>query len=157
MRTLGLPVGDDYSFADDINLSGQVVGGAGAFNSAAGQHGAVWLHGAAYDLNTLVAPTTLHITEAEYINNRGEIAAKAVLPPNANGVTYQRAVLLIPADEADREGIVQNTPPRTSVAPAVAQSSATSCPTVASLLAQFKPEPVRARLARSTHPTCLGS
>jgi probable HAF family extracellular repeat protein len=41
---------------------------------------AFWSNGHGYDLNTLVAPSALHLTSAEYINSRGEIVGHGVLP-----------------------------------------------------------------------------
>jgi probable HAF family extracellular repeat protein len=55
----------------------------------------LWTDGHAYDLNTLIAPSALHLTNADYINDRGEIVANGVLP---NG--DQRVVLLIPNTSA---------------------------------------------------------
>jgi probable HAF family extracellular repeat protein len=51
----------------------------------------LWSHGQGYDLNTLIAPSALHLTSAEYINDQGEIVGHGVLP---NG--GQRVFLLIP-------------------------------------------------------------
>jgi probable HAF family extracellular repeat protein len=51
----------------------------------------LWSNGHAYDLNTLIAPSALRCTNADYINDQGEIVANGVLP---NG--DQRVVLLIP-------------------------------------------------------------
>jgi probable HAF family extracellular repeat protein len=50
----------------------------------------LWSHGHAYDLNTLIAPSPLHLLHAEYINDQGEIVGHGVLP-NGN----QRIFLLI--------------------------------------------------------------
>jgi len=50
----------------------------------------LWHDGHGYDLNTLIAPSRLHLTEATYINDQGQIVAVGVLP---NG--DQRVVLLI--------------------------------------------------------------
>jgi probable HAF family extracellular repeat protein len=51
----------------------------------------LWKHGSAFDLNTLIARTRLHLTDAVYINGRGEIVCAAVLP---NGDDH--IVLLVP-------------------------------------------------------------
>jgi probable HAF family extracellular repeat protein len=73
-----------------INNREQVVGSIG--NCRGHQLGAMlWENGSAVDLNTLVAPSALHLTEAEYISDRGEIVAFAVLP-NSN----QHVVLMEP-------------------------------------------------------------
>jgi hypothetical protein len=50
----------------------------------------LWSHGQAYDLNTLIAPSALHLASAEYINDQGDIFGHGVLP---NG--DQRVFLLI--------------------------------------------------------------
>ena len=50
----------------------------------------LWSHGQGYDLNTLIAPSALHLASAEYINDQGEIVGHGVLP---NG--DQRVFLLI--------------------------------------------------------------
>jgi probable HAF family extracellular repeat protein len=51
----------------------------------------LWDHGSAYDLNSLIAPSQLHLDSAEYINDKGEIVGHGTLP---NG--DQRIFLLIP-------------------------------------------------------------
>jgi probable HAF family extracellular repeat protein len=51
----------------------------------------LWRHGQPVDLNTLIAPTTLHLTEADHINDRGEIIGYGVLP---NGNVHN--FLLVP-------------------------------------------------------------
>jgi hypothetical protein len=40
----------------------------------------LWAGGHAYDLNTLVAPSTEHLTAAQYIDDQGDILAQAQLP-----------------------------------------------------------------------------
>jgi len=39
-----------------------------------------WSHGHAYDLNTLIAPSAMHLITAEYISDQGEIVGGGVLP-----------------------------------------------------------------------------
>ena len=74
-----------------INNREQVVGSIGDCHGH--QLGAMlWENGSAIDLSTLIAPSALHLTEAEYISDRGEIVAVAVLP---NG--HQHVVLLEPS------------------------------------------------------------
>jgi probable HAF family extracellular repeat protein len=51
----------------------------------------LWYRGAAIDLNSLIGQSGLHLSSAEYINDRGEIVGHGVLP---NG--DQRVFLLIP-------------------------------------------------------------
>jgi probable HAF family extracellular repeat protein len=87
-----------------INAGGQAIGNA---TDCQGQALAavLWVHGSASDLNTLIAPSSLHLTEAEYIDDRGEIVAFATLP-NGN----QHVVLLVPSGLAASEGLRSNAP-----------------------------------------------
>jgi probable HAF family extracellular repeat protein len=55
----------------------------------------LWYHGSAYDLNSLIAPSPLHLNSAEYINDKGEIVGHGTLP---NG--DQRIFLLIPTEDS---------------------------------------------------------
>jgi probable HAF family extracellular repeat protein len=74
------PVGGASSAsANRNNDSDQVVGNE---NDADGNEiiAALWSGGHGYDLNTLVAPTSLHMTSAEYIDDRGDIVAHGVYP-----------------------------------------------------------------------------
>lgn len=78
------------SNAGSVNASDEAVG------NATDCHGdelaaVLWRDGSAIDLNTLVAPSDLHLTSAEYINDKGEIVGFGKLP---NG--QQRVFLLIP-------------------------------------------------------------
>jgi probable HAF family extracellular repeat protein len=90
MRDL-LPVnGAPCSNAFSVNSRDEVVG------NATDCHGhelaaVLWKNGNAIDLDTLVAPSELHLSSAEYINDQGEIVGHGVLP---NG--DQRVFLLIP-------------------------------------------------------------
>ena len=94
MTDLGTVNGSTCSTANSINARGQVVGSSGicgvggfAFLSESGQP--------VVDLSTLVLPgSNITVTDAAYINDRGEIAGSGVLP---NGDTH--AVLLIPDGE----------------------------------------------------------
>jgi probable HAF family extracellular repeat protein len=87
----GLPPtgGAPWSFAQGVNDSGLVVGGD---SDTKGQELAAvaWAGGRSYDLNTLIAPSRLHLVIAEYVDNRGDIVGHGVLP---NG--DQRVFLLI--------------------------------------------------------------
>ena len=78
------------SDATAINDSGVVVGATNDChdNSIAAM---VWRHGHATDLNTLIAPTSTHLTKALYLSQRGEIVGESVL---ANGDHHM--FLLIP-------------------------------------------------------------
>jgi probable HAF family extracellular repeat protein len=78
------------SSATAINDSGVLVGDTNDChdNSIAAM---VWRHGHAADLNTLIAPTSTHLTKALYLSERGEIVGESVL---ANGGHHM--FLLIP-------------------------------------------------------------
>lgn len=101
MTNLGTLQGDDCSLATNVNSGGQIVGSS--FPCAGGSsHAFLWERGAIIDLNTFALPgSNLQLTEATFINDRGEIAGNGVLP---NGDTH--AFLLIPCDENhfDAEG-----------------------------------------------------
>ena len=90
MRDL-LPVDNaPCSNSNAINNPGEVVG------NIAGCHGGelaavLWSHGQGYDLNTLIAPSALHLVSAEYINDQGEIVGHGMLP-NSDQLVF----LLIP-------------------------------------------------------------
>jgi probable HAF family extracellular repeat protein len=78
------------SNANGMNNHDQVVGNA--TNCFGGDLSAViWNEGVPTDLNTLIAPSPLHLTESVNINNRGEIIGYGVLP---NGNVHN--FLLIP-------------------------------------------------------------
>jgi probable HAF family extracellular repeat protein len=84
------PVGGaPWAFANSVNDHGQVVGNE---TDAKGNErfAALWSGGHGYNLNTLIAPSALHLTSAEYINDLGEIVGHGVL---RNG--HQRVFLLI--------------------------------------------------------------
>jgi probable HAF family extracellular repeat protein len=94
MTDLGTLQGDDCSLATNVNSGGQIVGFS--FPCAGGPlHAFLRERGSLIDLNVLVPPGSgLQLTEATFINDRGEITVQGVLP---NGDT--RAVLLVPCDE----------------------------------------------------------
>jgi probable HAF family extracellular repeat protein len=96
MTDLGTADGDPCATAFFVNSQGQVVGDSGAcFHSAR-----AWLWengGPIVDLNTLAIPGSgLHLVDAEYINDLGEIACTGYLP---NGDRH--AVILVPQDDCD--------------------------------------------------------
>jgi probable HAF family extracellular repeat protein len=99
LTNLGTAPGDRCSTANGINDRGQVVGNAGDC------HGAVDAflseHGSTINLNSLIAPSALHLQQAVAINDRGDIIGLGVLP---NGT--QHAYVLIPrsASAVDRAG-----------------------------------------------------
>jgi probable HAF family extracellular repeat protein len=98
MMDLGSQDGDPCSAAISINANTQIVGGSDdCFGN--NQHAFLWQNGHMTDLNAFVPlSSTLTLTLATFINDRGEIAAEGVLP---NG--DQRAVLLLPCNEDDRD------------------------------------------------------
>jgi probable HAF family extracellular repeat protein len=108
------------SIAWVVNTGGQAVG---ADTDCRGSNLAavLWEHGAAYDLNTLIGRFPVHLAEAFYISNRGEIACLGTLP---NGDL--RVVLLVPAGLAARQGLSGT--PATSQAPAQQRAAARSVP-----------------------------
>ena len=62
------------TLAESVNAAGTVVGG-----SCDGR-ALLWAGGHQYDLDTLVGPTDVQLTEAAYINARGDIASIGILP-----------------------------------------------------------------------------
>src|SRR5215467_12114587 len=89
MRDLPPVSGAPFAFPNSVNDNGQVVGTETDknFNEL---FPVLWSGGHGYDLNTLIAPSRLHLTSAEYIGNHGQIVGHAALP---NG--DQRVFLLI--------------------------------------------------------------
>ncbi len=90
MQELGFLGGSlRYSAAADVNNLGHIVGTS---NSTNGFTGFIWFDGAMYDLRSLLAPGfgSFEITSAQAINDRGQIAAGALI----NGRTT--AILLSP-------------------------------------------------------------
>ncbi len=63
------------TFAEWINDSDQVVGG-----SCSDGRALVWRDGKEYHLDDLVGPTDVHLIEAAYISDSGEISAVGLLP-----------------------------------------------------------------------------
>ena len=55
----------------------------------------LWQNGHAYNLNSLIAPTRLHLNEAFFISARGQIACLGTLPSGDD-----RVALVTPAHEA---------------------------------------------------------
>ena len=104
MTNLGTAPGDKCSVANSINNRGQVVGNAGKC------HGAIDAflseNGKTVNLNSLIAPSPLHLKEALSIDDRGEIMGIGVLP---NGNRHQ--YVLIPRPESDRINVAQSATP----------------------------------------------
>ncbi|HWW16691.1 MAG TPA: hypothetical protein VN310_18670 [Candidatus Dormibacteraeota bacterium] len=96
MKDLGTQDGDPCSHALSINSSGQIVGGSSDCNNFL--HAFLWEKGGPMiDLNNFVPPGSgVTLTEATFINDRGEISVQAVL---SNGDNH--AALLIPCNGHD--------------------------------------------------------
>jgi len=142
------------SHATTINSKGQIVGRSriGPANSSL-QHAFLWENGGPIiDLNTLIPPNSpLLLTDAEYINDRGEIAGSGL---DVNGNLH--AYLLIPCGQgiqgcgaaaqgttATRDGLVPTLKP--SMKPEVPR-------TINELIAGW-----RARMAERHHVPNLGA
>ena len=123
MSDLGTQDGDPCSLALSINSGGQIVGGSTDCSTLLNRHAFLWEQGGPMvDLNSFVpASSSLTLTVATLINDRGEIAAQGVFP---NGDTH--AILLIPCDEEQGglegcedqsagAGIVRQAPPSRAV------------------------------------------
>jgi probable HAF family extracellular repeat protein len=121
MTDLGT-LGDPCSRALAINQSGQTVG-ATAPCGGEFTHAFLWENGGPIiDLNALVVNGSGRaVREGDYINDRGEIAGRAVLP---NGDVH--AVLLIPCDEdhPNVEGCDYDTVEAVTAAPPQARQTA---------------------------------
>jgi uncharacterized membrane protein len=89
---LGVPPGKEGSYALRINASGQIVGGSTP------EAGWLWENGGPIvDLNQLIVPTSdITVTEAQYINDRGEIICVGVTPSGD-----LRGIILIPDGDCD--------------------------------------------------------
>lgn len=93
LGNLGGSVG--YSSASDVNNLGQVVG---TTNSANGFTGFLWSDGVMYDLRSLldVSDGSIQITSAQAINDKGEIAAGALINGRTTAILLHPAVSFIP-------------------------------------------------------------
>lgn len=85
---------DRCTVANAINNRGQAVG-ADSVCGGDNVNAMLWENGQAYNLNNLIPPTPLHLTEAFFISPRGQIACIGTLP---NGDS--RVVLVTPAGNA---------------------------------------------------------
>ena len=95
MIDLGVPNGATCSTANQINSKGQIIVDAGV--CGVGGIASLWQDGVLYDVNTLIpANSGFFISDLNFINDRGEIAATGVL---ANGDKHD--LLLVPADGND--------------------------------------------------------
>ena len=104
MIDLGSLEGEPCSVAININAKVQIVGFSDDC-SGNNQHTFLWEDGRISDLNGFIpAGSNFTLTQALFINDRGEIAAQGVLP---NG--DQRAVLMIPCGEGEEGCEAENT------------------------------------------------
>jgi probable HAF family extracellular repeat protein len=102
MANLGALPGNACSAADAVNSAGQIVGGSGFFDAPFQpactdpvEHAVLWEDGQILDLNNFVPPgTDLKLTEAFFINDRGDISGFGTL---SNG--NQHAFVLVPCEE----------------------------------------------------------
>ncbi len=126
------------SFASSINSESQVVGTS--FPCVGGKNAAIWENGGpAIDLNTLVPPgSDLQLTDAQFINDRGEITGRAVLSDGD-----EHAFLLIPDDQND-EAASATAATQTVVAP-VTQNPTNATP------GRLTPEMLAELRARFSH------
>jgi probable HAF family extracellular repeat protein len=92
------------TFAVAINNRGQVVGARCDEPDAL-----LWSDGKQYDLNTLIAPSDVQLTEAQYISDRGQIFAEGVLPDGS-----QRVFLLVRTPSAPLPASSTQTHPLTT-------------------------------------------
>jgi probable HAF family extracellular repeat protein len=67
--------------AEAVNTNDQIVG-----HTCDETDALLWADGKQYDLNTLVAPSPLHLVVANYINNQGEITGNGFLPDGSEHV-----------------------------------------------------------------------
>jgi probable HAF family extracellular repeat protein len=149
ITNLGTLNGDTCSAADAVNSAGQAVGGSGIYAAPyfpscidALEHAVLWEDGQILDLNSLTSGSSdLTLTEAVFINDRGEISGFGTL---ANGDTH--AFVLIPCDanHPNLEGCNYDPVavatavrvPRVPILPASPESPAKSSPTA--LMTRFR-------------------
>ena len=130
------------SVAFDINSKGQIVGHSRLVDGTPLAY--LWENGGPMiDLNSLISPTDLLLTDAYDINDRGEIVAQAILP---NGDAH--IVLLIPCSHGT-QGCPNAAAGPQSNHPAVSQDWTSLLQRRA--IVNERPHPWRARLAQQ-HP-----
>jgi probable HAF family extracellular repeat protein len=105
MRDLGAVDGDLCSAAWSINEAGQIVGNSAPECDFFTQTRAfLWERGQVFDLNMFVAPgSDLYLSEADFINDRGDITGPAFLP---SGEVHQYLLLRCGANKL--EGCVES-------------------------------------------------
>ena len=86
-----------------VNDHDQIVG-----ETCDGSDALLWTDDRQYDLNTLIAPTGAHLTEAAFINDQGEITALGILPDGDQHVFLLRPTGTLPAAASTRHASVKN-------------------------------------------------
>jgi len=106
LNDLGTLDGDCFSFAENIDSSGRVVGQSFScdFRSI---RGFLWENGSIVDLNSLIAPDSgLQVVRPLTINGHGEIPGNGIVPGSGcqNASACAHAFLLIPVCGDSAEG-----------------------------------------------------
>lgn len=101
MTDLGTLHGDPCSTSQSINSSGQIVGASESMCPGFFTEAFLWENGGhMVDLNTLIpSGSSLQLTGASWINDRGEITGRGVPQGCDNVDTCGHAFLLIPCDQ----------------------------------------------------------
>jgi probable HAF family extracellular repeat protein len=102
MADLGTLHGDPCSTSESINSSGQIVGASESVCPGFFTEAFLWENGGPMvDLNTLALPSasSLQLTGAFWINDRGEITGRGVPPGCGDVDTCGHSFVLIPCDE----------------------------------------------------------
>lgn len=151
MTDLGTVVGDTCSGAIGIGSKGQVVGASGmCFQTA---RAPLWENGGPMiDLNALIPPNSdLHLSFAENINDRGEIAGIGVVPgsgcADVNAFDCGHAFLLIPCDEK-HQGVCED---NSMIEVPTQQTSPSATMTQGGESAADTANPLRNRFGRGFH------
>jgi probable HAF family extracellular repeat protein len=148
---LGTLPGDSCSLAYQINSRGQIVGTSEPLSfcpgpctvNCAGVHAFLWENGGPMvNLNDLIAPgSSLQLTYAVAINNRGEIAGYGV-PPGCSLADYGtcgHAYVLIPCSEGDAACGDSAAKPLANTSPAVVPEHVSKAPQAKHPFSPFGP------------------
>jgi len=157
IQDLGTLEGDCFSFAGAISSHDQIVGASFACDGSLAR-AVSWDKGSIVDLNSVIpGNSSLHLVEARYINNRGEIAGRG-LPPGCDDLDgCGHDFLMIPCDntttcENDTGANIAATPRNAVVVPKRSSVSNPISRTPMQRLAAW-----RARLSLGYHIPRLGS